>query len=138
MNDQQILNQDFDLNTFYWMYAKSDSSGAETVVTYTVACYDTSKGHLKNDGKDDTPYLIVETKPLQGTTFWSEPEQDEYTVDGRVLEAVKKHFSHQFMVRDGLILMAEYCNGAGGVLHKHPEFGQAIFGMDLEEAYCDA
>lgn len=133
----QMLNEDFDLNTFYWLYVRIDDHEGRYVVTYTAACYDTSKRTLEGTGDSDTPFLIIETKPLLDTTFWSEPEQFEYTVDSRVVEALKKHFNHKFMLEDGQLMMAEYVLGASGELHKHPEFGQAIFGMDLEEAYAD-
>ncbi|MEG0063090.1 MAG: hypothetical protein RR740_00655 [Pseudomonas sp.] len=130
-----ILNPDFDLNTFYWHYAKSDSSGPKTVVTYTVACYDTSKRQMDGTGDNDTPFLIIECRPIEGKTFWTQPEQNEYTVDPRVIEVLIRHFSHEFMVYDSMVMLVEYANGASGELHSHPEFGQAIFGMDLEEAY---
>lgn len=129
-----ILNPDFDLNTFYWMYAKSDQVQGETVVTITVACFDTSVTRETDDAS--TPFMIIECKPLQKTTTWFQPEQDEYTVDPRVINALVRHFNHTYMVNDGLTMMAEYLNGASGELHKHPEFGQAIFGMDLEEAHA--
>lgn len=132
MTNQQILNPDFELNTFYWLYVKAEAG----VVTYTAVLYDTTNGHHSDD--NDTPYMIITTNVATDQTFWEQPEQDEYTVDGRVIEAVKKHFSHKFMLSDGRILSAEYCCGAGGVLHKHDEYGQAIFGMDLEEAYDEA
>lgn len=138
MKDLILLNQDFDLNTFYWFYAKSDSTNRPTVVTYTAAFYDTSKRQMSGEGDSETPYLLIECKPLTGDVFWTVPEQDEYTVDPRVIEAIKKHFSYQFMFSDGVILTAEYAQDADDEncrLHKHAEFGQAIFGSDLEELY---
>jgi hypothetical protein len=125
----KMLNPDFELNTFYWLYVKAEAG----VVTYTAVLYDTTDGH--ND--DNTPYMTITTNVATNQTFWEQPEQDEYTVDGRVIEAMKKHFNHEFMLSDGRIMSAEYCCGASGQLHKHDEYGQAIFGMDLEEAYSD-
>jgi hypothetical protein len=137
MKDSILLNPDFDLKTFYWFYAKSDSANRPTVVTYTAAFYDTSKEMHTNDS-ECTPYLLIECTPLTGDVSWTVPEQNEYTVDPRVIEAIKKHFSYSFMFSDGVILTAEYAQDADDEncrLHKHPEFGQAIFGCDLEEVY---
>lgn len=133
-----MLNADFDLNTFYWLYMNIAEHEGKYVVTYTAACYDTSKRTLEGTGDSEKPFLVIECKPALGTTFWSETEQLDYAVDKRVVEALKKHFNHEFMVSDGLLMMAEYTLGASGKLHKHPQYGQAIFGMDLEEAYDDA
>lgn len=138
MTDLTLLNPDFELHTFYWFYAKSVSTNRPTVVTYTAAFYDTSERMMDGTGDSLTPYLIIECKPLTGEVSWSQPEQDEYTVDPRVIEAIKKHFSYEFMFSDGVILSAEYVQDADDEncrLHSHPEFGQAIFGSDLEELY---
>lgn len=134
-----LLNPDFELNTFYWFYAKSDSSGPQTVLTYTAVFFDTSKDHHTDAQREtSTPFLIIECKALTQETTWIQPEQDEYTVDTRVIEAIKKHFSTSFMTRDGMILTAEYCADADRTdcaLHFEAEYGRAIFGSDLEELY---
>lgn len=121
----QIINQDFELQTFYWQYVKCNAG----TVTYTVECFDT-----KSIGDISGPpfmRIVTSTGRLNGHICL---ELDS-TVDARVLDAVRKHFSQKFMLEDGHMMMAEYfLQGASGELHVEPEHGQAIFGMDLEEA----
>lgn len=122
----QIINQDFELQIFYWQYVHVDGG----TVTYTVECFDT-----KSIGDISGPpvmRIITSTGRLNGHICL---DLSNGTVDSRIIDAVRKHFSHKFMLEDGHMMMAEYYyQGASGELHKDPNHGQAIFGMDLEEA----
>lgn len=121
----QIINQDFELQTFYWMYAKCNAG----TVTYTVECFETQSGEIS-----DQPYMIIQTSTgaICGHIV---QEVGAGIIDARVIDAIRKHFSQKFMLEDGFMMMAEYfLQGASGELHVDPVHGQAIFGMDLEEA----
>lgn len=120
-----LLNPDFDLNTFYWMYVNTTAG----TVTYTVECFETQSGEIS-----DQPYMIIKTS-TGAICDHIVQEVGVGVIDARVIDAVRKHFNREFMLSDGHMMLAEYVNGASGELHKHDEHGQAIFGMDLEEAY---
>lgn len=122
----QILNQDFDLNTFYWQYVRCNAG----TVTYTVECFD-----VENGISSEEPYLTIMTSTGALNAHLC-IENSERHIAVEIVEAVRKHFSRRFMLEDGHMMLAEYyvC-GASGELHQHAEYGQAIFGMDLEEAY---
>lgn len=126
-----LLIPEMKLEVFYWMYAKSDSSALPTVVTYTCAFYES----WINSGTNKE-FMTVEYRPLTNELFVTVDPIS--TVDLRVIDALEKHFSASFMLRDGIVLSAEYVADADNEdcrLHKDERFGQAIYGSDLEELY---
>lgn len=125
MNRQEMLNPDFDLNTFYWMYVNTTAG----TVTYTVECFETQSGEIS-----DQPYMIIKTS-TGAICDHVVQEVGDGMISARVIDAVRKHFNREFMLSDGAMMCAEYVTGCSGELHKSVIHGQAIFGMDLEEAY---